>query len=334
MKVGSYPAVRLRRMRQSPWVRRLVSSVSLSTSDFIFPIFVRESGTSPDIPLMPDQRRYLISELPGLIDRVAKVGIPCVALFPVLETHEKDENGTQAFVSDSLICRAIKAIKKHNPQIGILADVALDPYTSHGHDGLLIDGRIDNDRTLDALCLQAKVLAEAGADALGPSDMMDGRVGRIRKVLDSQGFTDTMIWSYAVKFSSHFYGPFRAALNNGGLQVLGDKKTYHMDPTNPSQILAEVCQDLEEGADAIIVKPGILCLDVIKEISNFTKTPIFSYQVSGEYAMLKLGEKSGIILEHEGMVECLLAQKRSGATAIITYAALELGEFYGRAIRP
>ena len=285
--IGSFPKIRLRRLRKSKWIRDLVSETTISNNDLILPIFIREGKNKIDsIKSMPDVKRYTIDKLPIILKQVKKYKIPAVALFPYTSKNKKDKIGSEALNPNNLVCRSIRYIKEKFPTIGIMTDVALDPYTSHGHDGVIIDNKINNDATIKILVKQALLQAKMGCDIIAPSDMMDGRVGEIRKILDKNNFKDTSILSYAVKFASNFYGPFRDAVGSKS-NLKKDKKTYQMDFRNISDSYREVALDIKEGADMIMVKPGLPYLDIIGKIKNRFKIPVLAYQVSGEYSMIK-----------------------------------------------
>ena len=282
--IGSFPKIRLRRLRKSKWIRDLVSETTISKNDLILPIFIREGKNKIDsIKSMPDVKRYTIDKLPIILKQVKKYKIPAVALFPYTSKNKKDKIGSEALNPNNLVCRSIRYIKEKFPTIGIMTDVALDPYTSHGHDGIIIDNKINNDETIKILVKQALLQAKMGCDIIAPSDMMDGRVGEIRKILDKNNFKDTSILSYAVKFASNFYGPFRDAVGSKS-NLKKDKKTYQMDFRNISESYREVALDINEGADMIMVKPGLPYLDIIGKIKNRFKIPVLAYQVSGEYS--------------------------------------------------
>ncbi len=323
----------MRRQRQAAWVRRMVAETELTTADLIQPLFVHEKAESSEIKSMPGIKRYSIAQIVLVATRARDLGIPAIALFPVVPKEKKDDEGTEALNPNNLICRTIKAIKKQlGDTIGVIADVALDPYTSHGHDGVLISPKpktqhptpVDNDKTVEILCKQAVVLAEAGADIVAPSDMMDGRIGAIRKALDTAKHHNTQILSYAAKYASSFYGPFREAV--GAAELKGDKQTYQMDPRNSDEAIREVALDIEEGADMVMVKPGLPYLDIIRRVREEFKIHVMAYQVSGEYAMIRAGSEAGYIDYHQAMMESLIALKRAGACGIFTYAALETAE--------
>ncbi len=318
---GTYPNLRLRRSRKSDWCRRLVQESNLTSNDLILPIFLTD-GINKKIPIktMPEVYRYTVNRLSSIIDRAIKKKIPMVALFPYTNPKIKDEFGSEALNEDNLVCRAIRYIKKrYKNEIGIMCDVALDPYTSHGHDGILNKNKILNDETVDILAEQALLQAKMGCDVIAPSDMMDGRIKKIRQKLDKEHLQDVQILSYAVKYASSFYGPFRDAV--GSKKALkGDKKTYQMDYKNYNEALREVSLDIKEGADMIIVKPGMPYLDIIKSVKDNFKIPIIAYQVSGEYSLIKNGIQNKIINENS-IIETLISFKRAGSNAIITYFA-------------
>ena len=318
---GTFPNLRLRRSRKSDWCRRLVQESNLTSNDLILPIFLTD-GVNKKIPIktMPDVYRYTINRLSSILDRAIKKKIPMVALFPYTNPKIKNEFGSEALNEDNLVCRAIRYIKeRYKNEIGIMCDVALDPYTSHGHDGILKKNKILNDETVDILAEQALLQAKMGCDVIAPSDMMDGRIKKIRQKLDKENLQDVQILSYAVKYASSFYGPFRDAV--GSKKVLkGDKRTYQMDYRNYNEALREVSLDIKEGADMIIVKPGMPYLDIIKSVKDNFKIPIITYQVSGEYSLIKNGIKKKLINE-SSIIEALISFKRAGANAIITYFA-------------
>ena len=319
---GLFPAVRLRRNRKAPWTRRLVAESTLATDDLIWPIFLIDRPERRlAVEHMPGVDRVNIAEAVAEAERAVQLGIPAIAPFPYVEKHLRDPGGSEAVRAESLMCRAVRAIKKAVPEIGVITDVALDPYTSHGHDGLMdAQGTIVNDETLAVLCRQALALAEAGVDCVAPSDMMDGRVGAIRRALDGAGYADVQILSYAAKYASGFYGPFRDAIGtNATLQ--GDKRTYQMDPANSDEALREVALDIAEGADMVMVKPGMPYLDIVRRVKDTFGMPTFAYQVSGEYAMLRAAADKGWLDGDRVMMESLLAFKRAGADGILTYFA-------------
>ncbi|HMA71139.1 MAG TPA: porphobilinogen synthase [Xanthobacteraceae bacterium] len=318
--------VRPRRNRQSEWVRRMVRENVLTADDLIWPLFLVD-GERKRVPVssMPGVERISIDEAVRDAERAAKLRIPCIALFPYTDPNLRDDAGTEALNPDNLVCRAIRAIKKEVPDIGLLCDVALDPYTSHGHDGLLHNGKIINDETVEVLVKQALVEAEAGCDIIAPSDMMDGRVGAIRRTLDAAGRIDVLIMAYAAKYASAFYGPFRDAVGSSATLV-GDKRTYQMDPANADEALREVEMDLAEGADLVMVKPGMPYLDVLRVVKDTFAVPTFAYQVSGEYAMVMAAAGHGWLDGDRAMMESLTAFKRAGADGILTYFAPRVAE--------
>ncbi len=324
--LGTYPGLRMRRNRKTDWIRRLVSEHNLSTNDLILPLFVKEGIKKKEsIDSMPNVFRYSIDELARVVEKACKLKIPLIALFPYTERKKKDSQGKEALNKNNLICKALRKLKKEfKNDIGIMCDVALDPYTSHGHDGVLKNGIIDNDLTIEILIKQSLLQAEMKCDIIAPSDMMDGRIGKIRNALDKKGFKDTQIVSYAVKYASHFYGPFREAVGSKK-NLKGDKKTYQMDFRNSSEALREVALDIKEGADIVMVKPGLPYLDIIRSIKDNFKIPIFSYQVSGEYSLIKNGIIKGII-NKEAILESLISLKRAGSNAIVSYFSLEIAD--------
>ncbi|MDC1033346.1 porphobilinogen synthase [Candidatus Pelagibacter sp.] len=321
MITGNYPNLRLRRSRKNDWSRRLIQENSLSASDFILPIFLIDGNNiKQSIKTMPDVYRYTIDKLDIIVERAIKNKIPMVALFPYTKNAKKNELGTESLNEDNLVCKAIKYIKKkYKNEIGIMCDVALDPYTSHGHDGLVKSGYVLNDETIEVLINQSILQAQMGCDVLAPSDMMDGRIGQIRKSLDKNGYKMTQILSYAVKYASSFYGPFRDAVGSRGL-LKGNKKSYQMDFKNINEALREVSLDIKEGADMVMVKPGMPYLDIIKSIKENFKIPVFAYQVSGEYSMLSNAINKKLV-NKDVIFESLMSFKRAGANAIVTYYA-------------
>ncbi|QQG35209.1 MAG: porphobilinogen synthase [Micavibrio aeruginosavorus] len=320
--LSGYPRIRPRRNRTDGWVREMVAENKLTTADLIWPIFALDGENKrEEIKSMPDVERLSIDLLTEKVKEAADLGILAVALFPVTPPALKTDDGREACNPDNLMCRAIEAIKSAVPHIGVITDVALDPYTSHGHDGLLEDGRIVNDATIAVLQKQALVQAEAGADVIAPSDMMDGRIGAIRDYLDDAGYNDVKIMSYAAKYASAFYGPFRDAVGSSGA-LKGDKKTYQMNPANSDEALREVALDIAEGADMVMVKPGMPYLDVLRRVKDEFRMPTFAYNVSGEYAMLKFAAQAGCLDYDKALMEMLLAFKRAGADGILTYAAV------------
>ena len=321
MKIeGKFPKTRLRRNRKQDWSRRLVQENNLSVNDLIWPIFIREGKNIKEpIPSMPGIYRYTLDKLQILIDKAIKRKIPMVALFPNTPTIKKNSRGSEALNKNNLICKALNLIKKKNNQLGVMCDVALDPYTSHGHDGILKKNSVDNDETIKILIKQSILQADMGCDVIAPSDMMDGRIGEIRNALDKNGHKNVQILSYAVKYASHFYGPFRDAVGSKK-SLKSNKKDYQMDFKNSLEAIREVAMDLNEGADFVMVKPGMPYLDVIKYVKDNFKVPVFAYQVSGEYSLIKNGIINKII-DEEAIFESLIAFKRAGASAIVTYFA-------------
>ena len=326
MITGSYPNLRLRRSRKNDWSRRLIQENSLSSSDFILPIFLIDGKNKKQpIKTMPGVFRYSIDKIGYIVDKAIKNKIPMVALFPYTNSKLKNEIGTEALNEDNLVCRAIQYIKKkYRNEIGIMCDVALDPYTSHGHDGLIKSGYILNDETNEILINQSLLQSEMGCDVLAPSDMMDGRVGKIRKALDKEGFKNTQILSYAAKYASCFYGPFRDAVGSKN-SLKGNKKTYQMDYRNTDEALREIALDIKEGADMVMVKPGMPYLDIIKSIKENFKIPVFAYQVSGEYSLLTNAINKKLVSK-DAVFESLIAFKRAGANAIVSYYADQINK--------
>ena len=327
---GAYPRQRPRRNRVDGWTRRLVAETQLSVDDLVWPVFVVEGENRREpIASMPGVERLSLDLLTPAVAEAADLGIPCVALFPVLDNAGKTEDGREAANPDNLMCRAIRHLKRQLPGMGILGDVALDPYTSHGHDGLVRDGYVLNDETVAVLTAQALVQAQAGCDIVAPSDMMDGRVGAIRDVLEAHGQSLTRICAYAAKYASGFYGPFREAVNTAGL-LKGDKRTYQMDPANAEEALREVALDIAEGADMVMVKPGLPYLDIVRRVKERFQVPTFAYQVSGEYAMMKAAGSNGWLDYDRVLLETLLSFRRAGADAVLTYGAVEAARLLRR----
>ena len=323
--IGSFPKTRLRRLRKSKWIRNLVSESNISNNDLILPIFIREGKNKIEpIKSMPGINRYSVDKLSKILDQVKKYNIPMISLFPNTPDKKKDVLGSEALNPNNLICRSLRFIKKNFPNIGVMCDVALDPYTTHGHDGVLINDKIDNDETIKILTKQSLLQAKMGCDVIAPSDMMDGRVAAIRKALDKENFKDVNILSYAIKFASNFYGPFREAVGSKK-KLKTDKKSYQMDYRNIFESYREVGLDLKEGADMIIVKPGMPYLDIISKIKKKFSVPVIAYQVSGEYSLIKnaINKK---FLNEESMIESIISFKRAGACAIVTYFALEIAK--------
>jgi porphobilinogen synthase len=326
MITGKYPGLRLRRNRKHSWSRRLIQENNLSPNDFILPIFLIDGSNKIEpIASMPGVYRYTINRIAQIIDKAIKSGIPMVALFPKIKKSLKDEIGSESLNENNLVCKAIIEIKKkYKNQIGIMCDVALDPYTSHGHDGLIKSNQIINDETIKVLINQSLLQAEMGCDVLAPSDMMDGRIGKIRKALDKLGYQNIQILSYAAKYASSFYGPFRNAVGSNKF-LKGDKKTYQMDFKNSDEALREVALDIKEGADMVMVKPGMPYLDIIKSIKDKFKIPVFAYQVSGEYSLISNAINKKLIND-DAIYESLIAFKRAGANAIVSYYADRISE--------
>ncbi|MDE1152485.1 MAG: porphobilinogen synthase [Micavibrio sp.] len=316
---------RMRRNRANEWTRRMVAENVVTAADLVWPVFVLEGdNVQEEIKSMPGVSRWSLDLLLKEVEAAAELGVPAIALFPVVGADKKSVDGKEAWEKNNLICRTIRAIKDAVPHIGIVCDVALDPYTSHGHDGLLdADGYVMNDATVEVLCQQALVQAEAGVDIVAPSDMMDGRIAAIRDALDDNGFINTGIMAYAAKYASAFYGPFRDAVNSGGY-LKGDKKTYQMDPANIDEALREVAMDIDEGADMVMVKPGLPYLDVIRRVKDEFRMPTFAYNVSGEYAMLKAAAANGWLDYDKAVMEMMLGFKRAGCDGILTYAACDV----------
>ena len=323
--IGSYPSTRLRRNRKKEWSRRLVQESTLSPNDLIWPIFICEgTNVKQRINTMPGVYRHSIDKLEKLVESAMDKNIPMIALFPNIPNSKKNSKGSEALNKNNLVCKALRLIRKNYKNIGIMCDVALDPYTSHGHDGILKNNYVDNDETIKILIKQSLLQAEMGCDVIAPSDMMDGRVGEIRKALDKNNYELVQILSYAVKYASNFYGPFRDAV--GSKKTLkGDKKNYQMDFRNSKEALREVALDIKEGADFVMVKPGMPYLDIIKLIRDNFKIPVFAYQVSGEYSLIKNGIKNQILNE-EAIIESLTSFKRAGASAVVTYFAEEIAQ--------
>lgn len=325
----SFPALRMRRLRSSSWVRDLVQENRISVNDLIWPLFVLEGiGQREPVSSMPRVERLSVDFAVEAVKKAHDLGIPAIALFPITPNGKKTPDGREACNAENLVCRAVYAIKKAVPGMGVITDVALDPYTSHGHDGLVREGVILNDETVEVLCRQAVVQAQAGADILAPSDMMDGRVGAIRSALDKGGYQDKIILSYAAKYASAFYGPFRDAVQSAGC-LTGDKKTYQMNPANGDEALREVALDLAEGADMVMVKPGLPYLDIIRDVKQAFRVPTLAYHVSGEYAMLQAAAENGWLNYDSALLETLISFKRAGADGILTYAALDAARLAG-----
>jgi len=323
MTNARFPTTRMRRNRRTPWSRRLVAENTLTPADFIWPIFIVEgSNKRVAVPSMPKVERLSVDLAVTAAEDAARLGIPVIALFPYTDPSLRSENGDEALNPDNLVCKAVRAIKKNVPEIGVLCDVALDPYTSHGHDGLLRGGEIVNDETLAVLVQQALVQAEAGCDIIAPSDMMDGRIGAIRQALDAKAFTHVQIMAYSAKYASGFYGPFRDAVGSTAA-LKGDKRSYQMDPANGDEALREAELDIAEGADMIMVKPGLPYLDIVTRIKQTFRVPTFAYQVSGEYSMIMAACENGWLDPDKVILESLMAFKRAGADGILTYFSMD-----------
>ncbi|WP_428375102.1 porphobilinogen synthase [Lichenicoccus sp.] len=332
MTIGRYPSTRLRRNRHDGFTRRLVAETRLSVDDLIWPIFVTEgSNTETEVSSMPGVKRVTLDRLAAHVAPAARLGIPAIALFPMTPLDKRDDEGTESGNPDNLICRSARLLKSEFPEMGLIGDVALDPYTSHGHDGVLREdpvlreAYVANDASVAVLVRQALNQAHSGIDILAPSDMMDGRIGAIRAALDAEDLIHTRLMSYAAKYASAFYGPFRDALGSGGL-LRGDKKTYQMDPANSDEALREVELDLLEGADMVMVKPGMPYLDIVRRVRDRFSVPTFAYQVSGEYAMIMAAAGRGWLDRDRAMMESLLAFKRAGASGVLTYFAVDAAE--------
>jgi porphobilinogen synthase len=322
MPQPTFPRTRMRRNRQAGWTRRLVAENALSANDLIWPVFVHEGeGKSEAVASMPGANRLSVDLLVDAVGEAAELGIPAVALFPAIPSEERTGDGAEAVNPDNLVCRAVRAVKAAHPDIGVMCDVALDPYTSHGHDGLMRGGEILNDETVEVLVRQAMVQVEAGCDIIAPSDMMDGRIGAIRDALEAAGHTNTLLMAYAAKYASAFYGPFRDALGSTAA-LKGDKRTYQMDPANGDEALREVALDIAEGADMVMVKPGMPYLDIVTRVKERFGTPTYAYQVSGEYAMLQAAAANGWLDGERVMMESLMGFKRAGADGVLTYFAV------------
>jgi porphobilinogen synthase len=325
-RLAPFPALRLRRLRQSEWVRRLVRETQLAPSDLVWSIVAHEGEGRIPVASMPGVERLSVAEAARAAQEAQRLGIPAIAVFPHIDAERKDAAGSLAADPDGLVARAVKAMKDAAPEIGIMCDVALDPFTTHGHDGIIEKGRIVNDPTIERLVEQALVQARAGCDILAPSDMMDGRVAALRSALEAEGFQDTLIMSYAAKYASAFYGPYRDAIGSGKLgsgpeENPADKKTYQMDPGNSDEALREVALDIAEGADMVMVKPGLPYLDIVRRVVEAFAMPTFAFQVSGEYAMIMAAARNGWLDEERAIVESLGAFKRAGCAGVITYFA-------------
>jgi porphobilinogen synthase len=323
MITGSFPTTRLRRNRTDAWTRRMVAETTLSVDNLIWPIFIRAGDGDPTvINAMPGVVRVGLDRLAAHVEPAARLGIPAIALFPATPPDLKNGEGTEALNPDNLMCQAARLLKAEFPDLGLIGDVALDPYTDHGHDGVLRDNYVANDESVEILERQAVNQAQAGIDIIAPSDMMDGRIGSIRAALDTEGLIHTRIMSYAAKYASAFYGPFREALGSNAA-LRGDKKTYQMNPANSDEALREVAMDIDEGADMVMVKPGMPYLDIVRRVHDTFKVPVFAYQVSGEYAMLASAMELGLIDRERGILETLMGFRRAGASGVLTYFAVE-----------
>ncbi len=323
--VGRFPTVRMRRNRRHRWTREMVAEQHLTAKDFIWPVFVH-GGPEPEVPVpsMPGVVRYSLDAVVDAVGHAVELGIPAIAIFPATDPSKKTPLAEEALNPDNLVCHELRSLKQaFGNDVGLLADVALDPYSSHGQDGIVRDGYVANDETLDVLRRQAVVQAEAGCDIAAPSDMMDGRIGAIRAALDAEGRDDVMIMAYAAKYASAFYGPFRDAVGSSANLGQGDKKTYQMNPANGDEALREVALDLQEGADMVMVKPGMPYLDIVQRVSSTFQVPTFAYQVSGEYSMLAGAADNGWLAREDVVLESLMSFKRAGATGILTYFAVE-----------
>jgi porphobilinogen synthase len=328
---GRFPSTRLRRMRRDDFSRRLMRESVLTADDLIYPVFVHELPGRAPIPSMPGVERLSIDELLRVAERMLELGIPLLDIFPVIDPSAKSLDASEAWNPEGLSQRAVRALKQRFPELGVMTDVALDPYTSHGQDGIIDEhGYVLNDITTEALVRQSLSHIEAGADIVSPSDMMDGRVGAIRTAFEAAGYSNALIMAYSAKYASAFYGPFRDALGTAGNLGKGNKYTYQMDPANSDEALREVAQDLEEGADMVMVKPGMPYLDIVRRVKDEFKAPTYVYQVSGEYAMLKAAAQNGWLNEEAVVMESLLAFKRAGADGILTYFALDAAEYLKR----
>ena len=323
--IGSYPNVRLRRNRKTDWSRRLVSESNLSPNDLIWPIFIREGkNIKESVKTMPGIYRYTLDKIEDLVEKAINKKIPMIALFPYTPISKKNNKGSEALNKNNLVCKALRLIKKNYKEIGLMCDVALDPYTTHGHDGIVKNDSVDNDETVKILIKQSLLQAKMGCDVIAPSDMMDGRIGAIRKALDNNGFKQVQLLSYAVKYASNFYGPFRDAVGSKKL-LKSNKKNYQMDFSNSKEALREVALDISEGADFVMVKPGMPYLDIIKLVKDNFKIPVFAYQVSGEYSLIKNGIINKILNE-DAIYESLMSFKRAGASAVVTYFADQIAD--------
>ncbi len=323
---GSFPKTRLRRARSTVWSRDMLAENTLKSSNLIWPVFIREESVSPNFKALPGVKRYLIAELLNELKYATSLGIQMLMLFVVVNPLKRDSKASEAFNEKGLLCKAVNAIKEKFPNLAIITDVALDPYTNHGQDGLIIGSEVDNDLTLEALKKHALIQARAGADIIAPSEMMDGRIGALREILDTHGFQHVQLMSYAAKYASCLYGPFRDALGSKNCLGIADKKTYQMDPANSDEALREVAMDVQEGADSVIIKPGLHYLDIVHQVKETFKLPVISFHVSAEYAMLYYAAKEGCFDFDEALMESMMCFKRAGSNAIITYGAVRVAE--------
>ena len=321
--LAPYPTTRLRRNRRDPWSRKLVAESVLTPADLIWPVFVHDEEGRAPVPSMPDAYRLSVAALVDAAGEAAALGIPTIAVFPAVDPALKDPEGREAVNAGNLVCRAVSAVKQAVPDLGVLCDVALDPFTSHGHDGVIRDGYVANDETVAILCRQAIVQAEAGCDIIAPSDMMDGRVGAVRRALDEAGYERVRIMSYAAKYASCFFAPFRDAIGSASSLGSADKRTYQMDPANSDEALREVALDIAEGADMVMVKPGLPYLDIVRRVKDAFRVPTFAYQVSGEYSMIRAAAERGWLDWHKVLIETLTGFKRAGCDGILTYGAVD-----------
>jgi porphobilinogen synthase len=330
MSIGEYPGTRMRRLRRAPWSRALVAEARLSPADLIWPLFVRDgSDLAEPIATMPGVSRHTVDRLPALAKEAEALGIPAIAIFPYTQPERRTPGGEEALNPDNLVCRALKAIRDSGANVGLLTDIALDPYTSHGHDGLVdAGGHVLNDATVEMLVAQALNQTRAGSDIVAPSDMMDGRIGSIRRALEADGHHDTQIMAYSAKYASAFYGPFRDAVGAGGY-LKGDKKGYQMDPANGREALREVALDIAEGADSVMVKPGLPYLDIVQRVAERFDVPVFAYCVSGEYAMVEAAVAAGMMDRDKVVLEVLMAFRRAGAAGVLTYHAPHAARLLG-----
>lgn len=323
LPMSAYPRVRLRRNRAHDWSRRLVAENALTVNDLIWPVFVHDQPDPVDVPSMPGMKRHSVSSLIDAVGEAGELGVPLVAVFPAIDPARKDDEGSEALNPENIVCESVRALKQALPDVGVLCDAALDPFTSHGHDGLINDGYVQNDITVEALVQQSLMQVEAGCDVIAPSDMMDGRVGAIRAALEAHGHHNVQIMSYAAKYASAFYGPFRDAIGSKTNLGKATKATYQMNPANGDEALREVAMDIAEGADMVMVKPGMPYLDLCWRVKEAFRLPTFAYQVSGEYAMLTGAAANGWLDGEKVMLESLLGFKRAGCDGILTYFAVE-----------